>query len=80
MISHGIGAKSQRSNLFLIMSLKHMLLFLKSKFTCLMCSQCFRKFKFKKHVATCTPIKPKLLSNISSSPVTDEKGKTSDHS
>ena len=77
MISHGNGAKSQCSNLqFLIMSLKHMLLFLESKFTCPMCSQRFTKLKFKKHVASCTPTKPKLSSNISSFAVTDQKGKS----
>ena len=81
MISHGNGAKSQCSNLlFLIMSLKHMLPFLESKFTCPMCFQRFTKLKFKKHVASCTLTKPKLSSNISSFPVTDEKGKISDHS
>ena len=80
MISHGNGAKSQCSNLlFLIMSLKHMLPFLESKFTCPMCSQSSTKLKFKKHVPSCTPTQPKLLSNIGSSPVTDEKGKISDH-
>ena len=81
MISHGNGAKSQFSNLlFLNMSLKHMLPFLESKFTCPMCFQRFTKLKFKKHVASCTLTKPKLSSNISSFPVTDEKGKISDHS
>ena len=80
MISHGNGAKSQCSNLFLIMSLKYMLPYLESKFTCPMCSQRFTKLKFKKHVASCTSTNPKLSSNISSSPVTDEKVKISDHS
>ena len=75
------SAKSQCSNLlFLIMSLKHMLPFLESKFTCPVCSQRFTKLRFKKHVASGTPTKPKLSSNISSSPVTDGKGKISDHS
>ena len=81
MISHSNGAKSQCSNLlFLIMILKHMLPFLESKFTCPTCSQRFMKLKFKKYRASCTPKKSKLSSNISSSPVADEKGKISDHS
>ena len=81
MISHGNDAKSQCSNLlFLIVSLKYMLPYLESKVTCPMCSQRFTKLKFKKHVASCTPTKTKLSSNISSSPVTDEKVKISDHS
>ena len=80
MISHGNGAKSQCSNFrFLNMSLKHMLSFLESKFTCPVCSQHFAKLKFKKYVALCTPTKPKLLSN-SSSLVTDEKVKIFYHS
>ena len=79
MISHGNGAKSQCSNLlYLIMNLKHILPFSESKFTCPMCSQRFTKLKFKKHVVSCTPAKPRLSSNISSSPVTDGKGKIPD--